>query len=89
MKDALGNELKVGDMVAIQLARPLIFGQIVEATDGILGVVYTPGKQEPRLGRLVVMSRHIIDVDPLHPTEAVLALRNELGHQAVEERKPD
>lgn len=82
MKDALGNELKVGDMVAIQLARPLIFGQIVEAVDGI-GLV-TAGDLKMRPGRLVVVSRHIIDVDPRTGTEAVLALRNDLGHQAVE-----
>ena len=82
MKDALGNELKVGDMVAIQLARPLIFGQVVEATDSaLITAAHTAQLVAP--GRIVVMSRHVIEFDPRVQIEAVLALRNEQGHQAI------
>lgn len=85
MKDALGNELKVGDMVAIQLARPLIFGQIVEAADGgIVTAINEKGMPDVRPGRVVVISRHVIEFDPRVQVEALLALRNEQGHQAVE-----
>lgn len=84
MKDALGNELKVGDMVAIQLARPLIFGQIVEATDGgLVATIDQKGGAQMHPGRLVVISRHVIDFDPRMQIEALLALKNEQGHQAV------
>lgn len=85
MKDALGNELRVGDMVAIQLARPLVFGQIVEAGDG--GLITAVGRQlaEIHPGRLVVMCRHVIEFDPRQQIEAVMALRNDVGNKAVEE----
>ena len=34
MKDAVGNELKAGDLVALSLERPLIFGRVLEVQEG-------------------------------------------------------
>ena len=71
MKDAVGNELRVGDLVALQLERPLIFGQVTEVGEGgIVTGVNHKGGAEIRPGRIVILSRHSIDVDPRQPLGA-------------------
>ena len=82
IKDALGNDLKVGDLVAIQLARPLVFGEVVEATEG--GLLTGPNQMQP--GRVVVVTRHVIDVDSRAMCEALLALRNDHDSTFVKPR---
>jgi hypothetical protein len=78
MRDALGNELKIGDLVAVQLARPLIYGQVVEASEGgIVTGINHKGSAEMRPGRIVIVSRHIVDFDPRVQIDSLLALRND------------
>lgn len=82
MKDALGNELKKEDLVAVQLERPLIFGQIVELLEG--GLVTGVNQISP--GRVVIISRHTIDFDPRHPLGAIIAVRDD--HQRAKNIVP-
>ena len=82
MKDALGNDLKVGDMVAVQLERPLVFGQVVELSEG--GVLVADGANMARRpGRVAIMSQHVIEFDPVQLVGAVLALRDDHARAAA------
>lgn len=79
MKDATGNELKVGDLVALQLERPLIFGRVQEIYEGgrIVGVKGGE-KAELHPSRVVITSNHTIEVHPNTPLiGAVLCLRED------------
>jgi hypothetical protein len=82
MKDALGNELRKEDLVALQLDRPLIFGQVVEVVEG--GLVTSGNQIAP--GRIVILSRHTIDFDPRQPLGAVVALRD--NHNRAQDIAP-
>ena len=78
MKDVLGNELREGDLVALQLERPLIWGRVGKIEEGgslIVGIDKATGAQI-KLSRVVVESRHMIEVDPRSPAVALLALRD-------------
>jgi hypothetical protein len=62
--DVMGNELKEGDLVALQLERPLIFGRVIEVTEGGIITGMRGGQPEMKMTRVVVMSHHPIDTDP-------------------------
>lgn len=81
MRDALGNELKKGDLVMLQLQRPFIHGRISEASEGGLVV---QGLNQP--GKLVVMSTHIAFADPGGVFGAIIALREDA--KAIDEDGP-
>ena len=72
MRDALGNELQVGDLVMLQLKQPWVHGRVVEAADGGLVV---QGMNQP--GKIVVMSTHVAFADPGGVLGAVVALRQD------------
>jgi hypothetical protein len=72
MKDALGNELKVGDLVMLQLKTPWVHGRIVEIAEGGLLV---QGINQP--GRVLVTSTHIAFADPGGALGAIVALRED------------
>jgi hypothetical protein len=76
VKDAVGNELKIGDLVAMQLERPLIYGRIVELREGgvITGLKQSGAEMQP--GRVLVMSQYPLEVDPRLPVRALVALRD-------------
>jgi hypothetical protein len=76
MKDAMGNELRVGDLVFLSLDRPQIFGRIMQSTEGglVTGLNHK-GIAEIRPGRLVIASNHTLEFDPRQPVQTVLALR--------------
>jgi hypothetical protein len=77
MKDALGNELKAGDLVALQLERPLIWGVVEEVHDGgILTGLNRSGEAQLRPGQVRIKSLHTIEAAPNVPVVAVLALRD-------------
>jgi len=77
VKDAVGNELKVGDLVALSLERPLVFGRIVEASEGGIVTGLSKGGAEVRPGRLVIVANHTVLVNPQMLVGAVLALRED------------
>lgn len=84
MRDVLGNELKVGDLVLIQLERPMMFGEITEINEG--GLVRADAAVQP--GKLVVLCKHAVQFDPRSNCGAVIALRNDndrirIGGEAV------
>jgi hypothetical protein len=62
--DIMGNELKEGDLVALQLERPLIFGRIVEVQEGGIITGMRGGQPEMKMTRVVVMSHHPLETDP-------------------------
>ena len=64
MKDIMGNELKEGDLVALQLERPLIFGRVSEIAEGGIITGVKAGHPEVRMSRVVVISHHPVDTDP-------------------------
>lgn len=77
MKDVLGNELREGDLVAVQLERPLIWGRVGKLEEGgIVTGINQQGGARVKLSRVVIESRHVIDVDPHSSVGALLALRD-------------
>ncbi len=77
MKDAVGNELRAGDLVMLQLDRPLIFGRVVEAQEGgLVTGLKKGGEVDIRPGRLVIASNHTIEFDPRQLVGAVMVLRD-------------
>jgi hypothetical protein len=77
VKDAVGNELRVGDLVALSLDRPLIYGRIVELVEGGIVTGIRGGQAEVRPGRVTVASNHTIDNDPRNAViGALLSLRD-------------
>jgi hypothetical protein len=64
VKDVMGNELKQGDLVALQLERPLIFGRVTEIAEGGIITGVRGGQAEMKMTRIVVLSHHPMDVDP-------------------------
>lgn len=79
MKDAVGNELKLGDLVALQLERPLIYGRVAAITEGGMIVAVKGGKQpEIHPSTVVISSNHTIQVDPRTPLiGSVICLRED------------
>jgi hypothetical protein len=65
--DIMGNELKEGDLVALQLERPLIFGRIAEVAEGGIITGLRGGQSEMRPTRVMVICHHPIEVDPRQP----------------------
>ena len=88
MKDAVGNELHVGDLVLLQLERPLIYGRIVEAEEGglVTGINHKGGT-EIRPGKLVVAANYPVEFDPRQFIRAVVALRDGTGERLEAEEK--
>jgi hypothetical protein len=78
MRDAVGNELKVGDLVFLSLDRPQVFGRVIEAAEGglVTGINHKGGT-DVRPGRLVIAANHTIEFDPRQPIHTVLALRED------------
>lgn len=62
--DIMGNELREGDLVALQLERPLIFGRIAEVAEGGIITGMRGGQAEMKLTRVMVICHHPIEVDP-------------------------
>lgn len=91
MKDALGNELHVGDLVALQLERPIIYGRVESIEEGgIVTGINRKGEAEIRLGRVTVRSLHPVAVDPRVPIiGAVMALRDDTKPQETAAAKFD
>lgn len=85
MKDVMGNDLHVGDLVMIQLDRPIVFGRIVEASEGglVTGLNHKGGA-EVRPGRILISAIHTVDFDPRVPIRTVAALRD----QAIQVEHP-
>jgi hypothetical protein len=85
VKDVFGNELKPGDLVAVQLERPLVWGRVERVEEGgLIAKLGAKGEPQMQLGKLVIGSVHSIDVDPRFPIAAVMALRENVS----EELKP-
>lgn len=76
MRDVLGNELKVGDLVLIQLERPMMFGEVTEISEGGLLHAGTAGMQP---GKVTVICKHAVQFDPRFNCGAVIALRDDAG----------
>lgn len=78
MKDALGNELHEGDLVAVQLDRPLVYGRIARIEEGgIIAGINKHGESQVRPGLVLIDSRLVLNVDPRLLVAAVLALRDD------------
>jgi hypothetical protein len=76
MRDAVGNELKIGDLVCLQLDRPLIYGRVVKAEEGGLITGMHKGGAEVRPSVLVIASNHTVEGDPRALVGSVIALRD-------------
>jgi hypothetical protein len=60
MKDAIGNELKPGDLVQLQLKTPLVFCRVQEVTEPSLVTGLRRGGEERRPGVLVLTANHTV-----------------------------
>lgn len=88
MRDVIGNELKVGDLVAIQLERPVIFGQVVEINEGAVLMPVDGIRMEPQPGRAVIMCKQVVMFDPrVGNCGAVMALRDDAGRVKIGSEK--
>ncbi len=78
-----GNPLKVGDLVAIHLDRPLIFGQVTEIDEGGLVVGHQDGSLRTQMGHAAIMCKQLVPFDPAGTCGAVLALRDDNNRARV------
>lgn len=87
MKDALGNELKPGDLVMLSLDRPQIFGRVVDVQEGglITGMQKNGGAQL-RPSRVVIAANHTIEGDPRALVGSVVILRDPDEAKGSEEK---
>ena len=74
MKDAIGNELKPGDLVQLQLKTPLVFCRVQEVTEPSLVTGLRRGGEERRPGVLVLTANHTVLVGLGEPVGAVVLL---------------
>ncbi|HET6220200.1 MAG TPA: hypothetical protein VFE27_24440 [Acidobacteriaceae bacterium] len=77
MKDALGNDLKPGDLVMLSLDRPQVFGRVTDVQEGglITGMQKNGGAQL-RPSRVTILANHTIEGDPRVPVGSVVILRD-------------
>ncbi|HTH42915.1 MAG TPA: hypothetical protein VL498_07105, partial [Terracidiphilus sp.] len=76
MKDALGNELKVGDLVMLSLDRPQVFGRVTDVQEGGLITGMQKGNAQLRPSRVTILANHTIEADPRVPVGSVVSLRD-------------
>lgn len=76
MKDAVGNELKLGDLVLLNLERPQTVGRVLRIEEGGLITGMRKGGADVRPSHLVIGFNHTIDCDPRSPVPSVIALRD-------------
>ena len=74
MKDALGNELQVGQLVQVNLDRPQVFGRVAAIEGGGIVTGMKGGKPEVRPAKMTVVCNHTFLVEPGAVTGSVLAL---------------
>ena len=77
MKDSVGNEIKVGDLVALQLQTPVIKGRVVEIKEGGIITGTKQGKVEVRPAEVVISAIFPVSVDPYAPVGPVMCLRED------------
>lgn len=65
MRDAIGNELREGDLVALQLERPMVYGKVIKIDQGGLIVGKSDGQMGTKPTIVSVQSLHPIPVDPM------------------------
>jgi hypothetical protein len=66
-KDARGNELKVGDQVALEIPSTKVLGNIVQITQGGIITGMKRGGQEQLPGELTVAVHFLLQVHPQQP----------------------
>jgi hypothetical protein len=77
MKDGVGNDLQLNDLVALSLERPLIFGSIESIQLGGIITGIKGRDAQMQMTKVVIISKHTIDVDPRSPfLGAVLKLHD-------------
>ena len=76
MRDALGNELKPGDLVMLSLDRPQIFGRVVDVKSGGLITGLQKGGAEVRPSVVTIASNHTVEGDPRMMIGSVVILRD-------------
>lgn len=74
MKDALGNELKVGDLVLLNLQKPQMYARVAEIKQGGIVTGMRHGKPEVHPSRLVLVVNHVAELDPDLPAGHVMRL---------------
>lgn len=79
MRDRIGNELKVGQKVVVQLPEAQIFGFVAQVEAGGIITGLKRGGEERRLGRILVSCVIALPVDP----------QNEVIPQLVRVYDPD
>ncbi len=76
MKDAIGNDLKAGDLVLVNFERPQSYGRVMSIEEGGLVTGIRKGGADVRPSRLVVAFNHTIECDPRMPVPSVVVLRD-------------
>ena len=89
MKDSVGNEIKVGDLVALQLQTPVIKGRVVEITEGGIITGMKHGKTEMRPSTVVVSAIFPVSVDPYAPAGPIMCLREDNPPEAMPVEKAE
>lgn len=74
MKDALGNELRVGQLVLLNLDRPQVFGRVASVSEGGIVTGMRGGKPEVRPSTMIVACNHTFLVEPGSVAGSVTAL---------------
>lgn len=86
MKDGIGNNLKVGDLVQLALNKPLVFGRVAAVEKGAIVSGLRKGGDHIVPDKLVIVCNHTIEVDPTSPVAgSVIAIRDPAppGEEAI------
>lgn len=66
-RDSLGNELKPGQLVLLQLNSPIVSGRVAAIERGGIVTGLRKGGDEVRPDRLVIVANFTIELDPRNP----------------------
>jgi hypothetical protein len=90
MKDLVGNELKVGDLVAVYLARPVILGRIARITGGSIVTGLRHGGQNVTPCEITIACQQTVFANPQIGVAGEIAVLNDpMPVETVIERKTE
>ena len=87
MKDSIGNEIREGDLVALQLQMPIIRGRVIEIKHGGIVTGMKGGKEQLRPSVVIISATFPIEVDPRAAVVMpVMCLRDDDAPASPEEK---
>jgi hypothetical protein len=88
MKDSIGNILKIGDQVLVQLPQPIVIGVVAEIRDpGVISRLHSK-TGDPTPGLLVISAALPLPVDPTNVAGQVVRVHTPAQDASEAEKRP-